>query len=255
MFLTFCKSGRGFTTTRERWTSGSNTTKIPREDPPEREKERKWGCEEKKKKREIWAPHPSGPHSSNFYHVVHLFLVRILFFFFPQRTTEGKWSVRQITKPTTKLGAVKTNEPPVVENLAPSTPPGPRCSSKEDAKARATAHDSSEHQRKRHPWSALIWRTRGSARALAFARCLMKDIASSDHLPATSLATLCTPQPEASECQRKGRRLLRYLCTEIDWDRQYVGWSSTATTPHHVTQRTRENSHAWCVAACCVMFK
>ena len=41
----------------------SNTTKIPREDTRERQKERKWG-QEREKSAKIWAPPPSGPHPS-----------------------------------------------------------------------------------------------------------------------------------------------------------------------------------------------
>ena len=55
------------TTTRELQThtfqrpGASNTTKIPREDPPEREERVKFPAEEKKKSAKFWASHPSGP--------------------------------------------------------------------------------------------------------------------------------------------------------------------------------------------------
>ena len=42
----------------------SNTTKITREDPEEREERKKMLVEEGKKSVKFWAPHSSGPHNS-----------------------------------------------------------------------------------------------------------------------------------------------------------------------------------------------
>ena len=72
--------------------------------------------------------------------------------------------------------------------VGPSPPPGTRLSNKDWANARAAAHASIEPQRNRQPCSALFCRMAGSHRDLAFARCLRKEAASSDHLPATSPA-------------------------------------------------------------------
>ena len=73
--------------------------------------------------------------------------------------------------------------------VSPSAPPWTRRSRRDAAKDRAAAHASNPHQRKRQPCSALRFSTAGSARARAFARCLMNDTASKDHLPPTSKAS------------------------------------------------------------------
>ena len=71
LFLSFSGGSRAdgefHTTTREpkrahlRVPAFKNTTKIPREDPPEREEKNEFPAGERKKSAKFWAPNPSGP--------------------------------------------------------------------------------------------------------------------------------------------------------------------------------------------------
>ena len=79
--------------------------------------------------------------------------------------------------------------------VSPSAPPAARRSNSEAAKARAAAHTSKQHHLICQACSARFLRVIGSQQARAFARCLMKHIASSDCRPATSPATNLALRP------------------------------------------------------------
>ena len=96
---------------------------------------------------------------------------------------------------------------------------GTRLSNKDWANARAAAHASMDLQRDRQPCSALFCSVAGSLRDLAFARCLRKDAASSDHRSAISPAMTTSlarcPGRTNSGCVRSLRRRTATKATPI----------------------------------------
>ena len=86
-----------------------------------------------------------------------------------------------------------------VDRISPSAPKPPLRSNRDDANACAAQHARAVHQRRNHALLAARRISLGSERALARAKCLRNDWASSDHLPpvshasTTSRARPCSP--------------------------------------------------------------
>ena len=145
------------------------------------------------------------------------------------------------------------------DGISPSAPKPPLRSNRDDANAWAAQHARAVHQRRNHAFLAARRISLGSERALARAKCLRNDWASSDHLPpvshpsTTSRARPCSPVNSGYV-----RSFVASLILHVDWRQkrypEHILLEVFSNVPMIVPHETSEVVHkcvhcaAWNVA-------